>query len=88
MIVDIVKNNKIIHTGNTVEIKMYLEFLFQEKLGFALILEVCEVALYDDPDNFIIVMDDATWENARTEGNRGVKQRYSQKQIQQLHEVI
>ncbi|HDR7706724.1 TPA: hypothetical protein QCX91_004389 [Bacillus thuringiensis] len=67
---------------------MYLEFLFQEKLSFSPILEVCEVTLYDDPDNFIIVMDDATWENARTEGNRGVKQRYSQKQIQQLHEVI
>ncbi|WP_176527131.1 hypothetical protein [Bacillus cereus] len=52
---------------------MYLEFLFQEKLSFSPILEVCEVTLYVDPDNFIIVMDDATWENARTEGNRGVK---------------
>ncbi|EEL55394.1 MULTISPECIES: hypothetical protein [Bacillus] len=86
--VDIVKDNKFIHTGNAVETKMYLEFLFQEKLSFSPILEVCEVTLYDDPDNFIIVMDDATWENARTEGNRGVKQRYSQKQIQQLHAVI
>ncbi|WP_217362739.1 hypothetical protein [Bacillus cereus] len=44
--------------------------------------------LYDDSDKFIIVMDDATWENARTEGNRGIKQRYSQKQMQQLLEVI
>ncbi|WP_176528085.1 hypothetical protein [Bacillus cereus] len=47
---------------------MYLEFLFQEKFSFSPILEVCEVTLYDDPNNFIIVMDDATWRTLEQKG--------------------
>ncbi|PFQ74099.1 hypothetical protein COK15_21185 [Bacillus cereus] len=66
--VAIVKDNKCIHTGNAVETKMYLEFLFQEKFSFSPILEVCEVTLYDDPNNFIIVMDDATWRTLEQKG--------------------